>query len=265
MLIWHSRNLLIFQGKQESAFDVGKKVLLQAEAVQKCFLNSLMKANQPHPIGNPISWSAPVGDSFKMNCDGAVSRSGEVSAAGGILRNQWGEFVLGFASHLGQCSIIEAELRAILMGALVVKRRGLHGVELESDSMAAIKQIRDGCAPLHPSFSLVNEIRSILDSQGSWSITHVLPEGNKAADCFAKFGLSLDYCSRFFSYIPPFASLSVRADFFGFHSQGVCNLCSVLVLGFSPWYPPKKKTDIIKILIFYKKKIIWKWVKTTTY
>lgn len=215
MLIWHSRNLLIFQGKQESAFDVGKKVLFQAEAVQKCFLKSLMKANQPHPIGNPISWSAPVGDSFKMNCDGAVSRSGEVAAAGGILRNQWGEFVLGFASHLGQCSIIETELRAILMGALVVKRRGLHGVELESDSMAAIKLIRDGCAPLHPSFSLVNEIRSILDSQGSWSITHVLREGNKAADCFAKFGLSLDYCSKFFSYIPLFASLSVRADFFG--------------------------------------------------
>lgn len=35
------------------------------------------------------------------------------------------------------------------------------------------------------------------------------------ADSFAKFGLSLDKCSSFFSCIPPFASFAVRADGMG--------------------------------------------------
>lgn len=143
LYLWRSRNLMVFQGERESAFEVGKRVVYQAEAVQHCYKSCLVKSNFPHPIGNPVSWIAPVGDSFKLNCDGAVARFGEAAAAGGILRNQWGEFVCGFASHLGQCSALEAELKAIHMGALLVKRRGFDSVEIESDSMQVIKLIKE--------------------------------------------------------------------------------------------------------------------------
>lgn len=43
----------------------------------------------------------------------------------------------------------------------------------------------------------------------------LLHEGNQAAYCFAKFGLSLDSCNKVFNCIPHFALLSVRVDLFG--------------------------------------------------
>lgn len=194
---------------------MGRTILYQVDVVQKCYNNCLLKSQFPHPIRNPISWISPVRDSFKLNCDGAISRLGEVAAVGGILRNQWGKFLLGFSSHLGHYSITEAELRAIHMGAMLIKVRGLLSVEIETDSMDAIKLISEGCSQHHPFFNLISEIRNVLEHHGMWYITHTLHEGNQAAYCFAKFGLSLDSCSKVFNCIPHFASLFVRVDLFG--------------------------------------------------
>lgn len=47
-------------------------------------------------------------------------------AIGGVLRNNSGEFIFGFSSNLGSRTIIEAELKAILMGIKLVQ---LHGYE----------------------------------------------------------------------------------------------------------------------------------------
>lgn len=52
----------------------------------------------------------------------------------------------------------------------------------------------------------------ILHDGGEWRIAHILREGNKTADSFAKYGIGLDYCSSVFRIVPGFASLAFRAD-----------------------------------------------------
>lgn len=118
--------------------------------------------------------------------------------------------------------ITEAELHAILVGldfeaGLVALMKGFSRVIVESDSMVAVNLINDGCPSTHPAHNLVEDIRIALRHLGSFFVVHTLREDNQAADSFAKFGLSLDYCSKFFSNFPAFASLPLRVDLAGIY------------------------------------------------
>lgn len=138
-----------------------------------------------------------------------------MAAIGGVLKNHLGEFIFGFASHLGEASITEAELRAILMDSILIKIHGWVRVVIESDSSTAVKLINMGCSPLHPYFSLVRDIRDLLPSNEVVRVVHTLREANQVADCFAKFGLSLDRCSSFYNNVPGFASMALSSDLAG--------------------------------------------------
>lgn len=63
--------------------------------------------------------------------------------------------MFGFAAGMGPCTIMEAELRAILIGLLLTKERGFNRIHVETDSLAAVRLINSDCSPLHPSFNIV--------------------------------------------------------------------------------------------------------------
>lgn len=115
---------------------------------------------------------------MKLNCDGAVCNYGDSVAVGGVFRNHWGVFLWGFASHIGSGSITEAELQAILVGVKLALRKGFSMICVESDSMVAVKLINEGCASIHPAHNLVKDILHILRRFGSFSVCHILREGN---------------------------------------------------------------------------------------
>lgn len=73
------------------------------------------------------------------------------------VRNHLGEFILGFASHIGLCSITEAELLAILVGTKVIRVQGFSRVMME-----IVKLINVGCLAQHPSYNLVKEIQDLM-------------------------------------------------------------------------------------------------------
>lgn len=148
----------------------------------------------------------------KLNCDGAVGSLGSSASAGGVLRDYLGNFIFGFASNLNSCNVIEAELLGVSMGLKLARLKGFRKVEIETDSSAAVRFIKVGCSSRHPLFNLISEIQDILRSEESFCINYVFREANQVADIFAKFGLSLVKCSRFFNCMSPFVSMAVRAD-----------------------------------------------------
>lgn len=128
----------------------------------------------------------------------AGTHHGEVAALGGVFRNQWGGFMLGFASRLGSCSVLTAELSAIRVEIELAHLNKYKEVVIESDSLLAVRLIKEGCSSFHPLFNTVSDIQRLLRLEGDFSITHVFREANQLVDCFAKFGLSLDFCSQVF-------------------------------------------------------------------
>lgn len=101
LFIWLARNDWVFNGKRPSGVGVGKKVLCQVAAILACYDDN-KKASLPIQLDtnrSNIRWVAPYYDFVKFNVDGAVTGHGNSAAAGGVLRNDKGGFILGFASH----------------------------------------------------------------------------------------------------------------------------------------------------------------------
>lgn len=210
------RNNKVFNGKVESVKETCCSVIHQARAFHQNATDCVLTHSLTHQVShNNIHWSPPAFGYWKLNCDGAISGLGVNSSAGGVLRDHLGNFIFGFASPLNSCNVIEAELLALSMDLMLARLKGFQKVEIETGSLAAIRFIKAGCSSRHPLFNLISDIQDLLRMEGTFCINHVLRETNQVADSFAKFGLFLDKCNRFFSCMPHFASLAVRADCMG--------------------------------------------------
>lgn len=163
-LIWQSRNDFIFNGNRPSGVGIGKRILSQAGVIsahyndsKRAALTGVSAMNRTH-----IRWNAPEMGVVKVNVDGAVSGLGETAAVGGVMRNYRGEFLFGFAFHLGSGTTTEPELEAILMGISLARTHGQRRVIIESDSLAAVNLIEEGVSVQHCYFNLLTDIRKLL-------------------------------------------------------------------------------------------------------
>lgn len=151
----------------------------------------------------------------KLNSDAAVTNHGAKAAAGGVVRDSDGNFILGYASDIGEATTTVAELQAILMGLKLVWRRGFTKVTMETDSLTSVCLIQGGCSSMHPCSPKVLEIQGYLQRIQECHISHTLREANQVADGFAKFGLRLTACSKTFEFLPSFVSIPFFADIAG--------------------------------------------------
>ncbi|XP_027357185.1 uncharacterized protein LOC113866558 [Abrus precatorius] len=65
-------------------------------------------------------WSLPPTDQFKLNVYGAVSRTNEVTACGGLIRDSHGRFIMGFCNSLDPCFPLTTKLWGIFLGIQMV-------------------------------------------------------------------------------------------------------------------------------------------------
>ncbi|KAF7808054.1 ribonuclease H [Senna tora] len=112
---------------------------------------------------NDKAWRKPMVGWIKVNTDGAVCRSSRKAGCGGIIRDNYGNWIKGFVSNL---------------------------VELESDSSQAIKMIqmlREAGSNLRP---LQHKISCLLASDWEVKATHIPRNANGCADTIAKHSLA---------------------------------------------------------------------------
>ena len=69
-----------------------------------------------------------------LNTNGCLKMENNQAGGGGLLRDHSGIWINGFSIHLGMCSIVKAELWALLYGLNLVWNRGVHLLEVEVDS-----------------------------------------------------------------------------------------------------------------------------------
>lgn len=74
----------------------------------------------------------------------------------------------------------------------LMHHRGMNRVHIESDSLLAVRLIREGCSSLQLSHSLVVDIQNMLKSLREYFFSHTHRKANQMADGLAKFGLNLD-------------------------------------------------------------------------
>ncbi|XP_041026987.1 14.7 kDa ribonuclease H-like protein [Juglans microcarpa x Juglans regia] len=85
-----------------------------------------------------IAWRPPERGQVKLNVDGGSCGNPGISGGGGIIRDDQGGVVAGFAHNYGHATNTIAECRALLDGLRLCRQLGLRDVLVESDSMVIV-------------------------------------------------------------------------------------------------------------------------------
>lgn len=199
-VIWKARNDVVFNNTNRDSHTMACVVKNTMIGINRA-KDMYRRTNEPTPSTSATShirWTPPMHGWIKLNCDGARSTSHGKATSGGIFCNDNGGFCFGFSVSLGDCSILSAELWAVLYGVRFAWARGYTKIMIESDSLLAVNLIVNGCSTRHPCYSFVHQIQALSISNITVQWKHIFCEANQAADCLAKLGLSQDDRVRVF-------------------------------------------------------------------
>ena len=138
-----------------------------------------------------IGWDIPPKGWYKINSDGAMKTSSGILSAGGLLRDDQGRWMAGFAVNLGRCSALVAEIWGALYALQLAWERNVKKVILEMDRLPVVHIFKNGSKNINGCHALVMDIRHMLSLDWEVHIQHVFREGNRAADSLANFGAHL--------------------------------------------------------------------------
>nr|XP_025664883.1 uncharacterized protein LOC112763420 [Arachis hypogaea] len=212
--IWYLRNKLVFNGESAHVNTAVNQIKARSEEFLSLTRSSLKPQKSQAAGESLIRWSCPEEGCVKVNVDGSWFGHTRNAACGGVFRNSDGRFLQGFSCNLGNCSIMHAELWAVIHGLSIATTKGYQCLFVESDSAEAINFINRGCSPTHPCAPLVQDIRGLAARIQKITWLHSLREANSVADLLAKKGQELPIGLHLFDKAPPFINYAILCDCF---------------------------------------------------
>ncbi|CAN1319811.1 Putative ribonuclease H protein At1g65750 [Linum perenne] len=147
-----------------------------------------------------IGWRLGGEGWYTLNTDGSLRSSTNSATAGGIIRDDNGRFVTAFASNLGCCSVVRAEIKGIVDGMAIAWEKGIRKLRIQTDSQLAVKLLLSEENINHQHSSLVHTFQEFKARNWEITIEHVYREANNAADFLANMGHDLDLGISMFSF-----------------------------------------------------------------
>ncbi|EOY03992.1 Uncharacterized protein TCM_019225 [Theobroma cacao] len=130
----HWRNLSIFETDFQWLVNASQKVWLKAKEAWDIL--DCCELNMSYEI--PASWVKPNLSYVKLNMDGSAKGQPKNAVAGGLVKDEKGNWLLGFAFNIVTSFSLGAELWAILKGLELCWDRGFRKVLAKTDSKLSI-------------------------------------------------------------------------------------------------------------------------------
>jgi len=158
-------------------------------------INAFDSENQPSIPTNRITverwiqWDPPERGWIALNTDGAAKGNSGPAGAGGALRDNQGQWLVGFTEYVGYCSAVKAELRGVLRGLKIAREMRIRKLWLRVDSKTVVTWLTNKSQGLPEYYSLIQQCHHLL-SWADWEIhiTHCYREANQVADILANIG-----------------------------------------------------------------------------
>ncbi|KAJ8420951.1 hypothetical protein Cgig2_010780 [Carnegiea gigantea] len=111
--LWKWRCLTCLNDSRDIPRSKGKFLLVRFTEIIRAFEKEDLtrKRNQePACIEQLVRWESPPGGWVALNSDGAAKGNPGLAAAGGVLRDHKGKWLMGFTENLGRCTSMKAEI-----------------------------------------------------------------------------------------------------------------------------------------------------------
>jgi ribonuclease HI len=213
-VVWCARNEFIFNNIKTAVSISVAKVQSLVSFCSNAFDTKSLDSNRPSDQ-QLVSWSCPREDTVCLNVDGSMIGSLQSAGFGGLLRNNFGNFIKGFFGTASQQSVLYVEVMAILHGLELCWSNGYRKITCYSDSLQVVSLIKNGVSPHHRFANEIHQVRQLLNKDWSVSVHHTLREGNACADLLAKMGASANLSLVVLDDPPPQLTNALRADAWG--------------------------------------------------
>jgi len=178
-----------------------------------------------HPGQNEqwIRWEFPTEGWMVLNTDGAVKAQLGSAGAGGVIRDEWGNWIVGYSEYLGYCSIFKAELRGILRGLKIAKEHHITKLWIRTDSTSVVNALKNFRSEHREHFFLLQQCIQLLKwDRWEVQISHCFRETNQVADKLATIGTEGRLGVTIFQSPPPETHELLYADYAGVSWPRLC-------------------------------------------
>ncbi|KAK8540064.1 hypothetical protein V6N12_046357 [Hibiscus sabdariffa] len=186
-LIWKRRCCLVLAPEENCREDFIARGDRMVEECKGALLSTQQVPRLPIMCS---SWNAPPHGWVKLNVDASMSTFDQKVDVGGVLRDEFGLWILGFARFVGRCDVVIADLWAIHDGLLQAWVSGFSRVKLESDCLEAIRIINSLSNVLDGN-ALVTSIKEFIARDWNVVARHVDRGNNRVAKTLASWGHGL--------------------------------------------------------------------------
>ena len=209
-VLWKARNHKVFNGNDW----VNWVCLSHIYSLHSDVVVHLSNDAIQRPI-RQVKWIPPLNNIIKVNVDGSSLSNPGRSGFGGLIRNNNGDWLLGFSGFCDITSCLAAELYAIFHGLRIAYDAGHKNIILESDSMMALDLIMSDVQSHHPHAPLISQIVQLQHRDWIVNFHHTLRQGNECADWLAKHGASSSDAFKTWIVCPPQLHHSLLDDALG--------------------------------------------------
>lgn len=188
-LLWRARNSFVFQHRHQQPYQIARKAMILARDTQLAF-EHLTSASIVREI-RWVRWYPPDEELLKLNSDGSLADNGH-AAAGGVVRDSAGAWVMGYSINIGTTTVFNAELWGLYVGLKRCLDLGFTRIHIELDSSSLVQTLNSGLHDFSNASHLLRDCFRLLQLLDSYIIGHTLREGNAAADFMAELGHHID-------------------------------------------------------------------------
>ena len=223
--IWLKRNLLVFHNKS-AHHSLIPEILSKSSEFFHC---TMSPRNAPRMTTKLIKWEKPASEWVKLNTVGSSLGNPGIAGCGGLVRDEDGKWVIGFARKIWKSSSFIAEIWALRDGLNVCLRKNLLLVEVELDAKAVVDILARPNNSSEANSPLVDDCRHLIAQFHQIRINHCYREANRCADTLARMGTNQSQEFVLFHSPPMDLEFALLSDFNGLYYPRLCPEFSVSV------------------------------------
>ena len=216
--IWKSRNMVVFNGKMLNQ-NLPKEIMNHVLE----FIYCVHSPRSPiQKISRRLRWERPPTGWKKLNTDGSYLGGLDRAGCGGLVRDEQGEWVVGFTRHIGSTNSFIAELWGLREGLLLCCNLNIQSLIVEMDAQAVVAVLRNNDYVNNVISPILDDCKQLAARFQRIRFNHCYRQANRCADLLARMGAHQE--TEFISFANPPVEISnaLEDDLSGVYFNRMC-------------------------------------------